>query len=203
MPVAPSPSTSWSRYPPILRRCFTRLRGIMFSNLPPTRRRGSRVAAEEGGSVPAEIKCPNCGAESSVEAHFCWACGQPLSSEDDVSVAPSGARGDHGDEMRPITALFADVVGSTRLGEHLSPDEVKLLIGECVGGMSRAVEEFGGVVQAYLGDGICAYFGVPVAHGDDAERAGRAALRILRAVEEQRRDIEAAWGHSELNVRVG
>jgi class 3 adenylate cyclase/predicted ATPase len=105
--------------------------------------------------------------------------------------------------MRPITALFADVVGSTRLGEHLAPDEVKLLIGECVGGMSRAVEEFGGVVQAYLGDGICAYFGVPVAHGDDAERAGRAALRILQTIQEQRRDIAMAWGVSELNVRIG
>jgi class 3 adenylate cyclase/predicted ATPase len=105
--------------------------------------------------------------------------------------------------MRPITALFADIVGSTRLGEHLAPDEVKSLVGECVGRMSRAVEEFGGVVQAYMGDGICAYFGVPVAHGDDAERAGRAALRIVQAIDEQRRDIEAAWGVPELNVRVG
>ena len=110
---------------------------------------------------------------------------------------------DGGDEMRPITALFADIVGSTRLGEHLAPDEVKSLVGECVGRMSRAVEEFGGVVQAYMGDGICAYFGVPVAHGDDAERAARAALRIVQAIAEQRRDIEAAWGVPELNVRVG
>ena len=105
--------------------------------------------------------------------------------------------------MRPVTALFADIVGSTRLGEHLAPDEVKLLVGECVGHMSRAVEQFGGVVQAYMGDGICAYFGVPVAHGDDAERAARASLRILQAIEDQRRDIELAWGVSELNVRVG
>ena len=148
------------------------------------------------------MRCLNCGAESPAEARFCWACGQPLPSEDEVPVTPPRAV-DDGDEMRPITALFADVVGSTRLGEHLSPDEVKLLIGECVGGMSRAVEEFGGVVQAYMGDGICAYFGVPVAHGDDAERAGRAALRILQTIQEQRRDIAMAWGVSELNVRIG
>ena len=50
------------------------------------------------------------------------------------------------DEMRPITALFADVVGSTGLGERLGPDEVKALVGECVTRMSRAVEEFGGSV---------------------------------------------------------
>jgi class 3 adenylate cyclase len=45
--------------------------------------------------------------------------------------------------MRPITALFADIVGSTRLGERLAPDEVKALVGECISRMSRAVEEFG------------------------------------------------------------
>jgi len=85
----------------------------------------------------------------------------------------------HGDEMRPITALFADIVGSTGLGERLGPDEVKALVGECVTRMSRAVEDFGGVIHAYMGDGICAYFGAPVAHEDDPERAARAALRIV------------------------
>ena len=44
------------------------------------------------------------------------------------------------DELRPVTALFADVVGSTGLGERLAPDEVKALVGECVSRMSRAVE---------------------------------------------------------------
>ncbi len=112
-------------------------------------------------------------------------------------------QGSEGDEIRPITALFADVVGSTALGERLGPDEVKALVGECVTRMSRAVEEFGGTVQAYMGDGICAYFGVPAAHEDDEERAARAALRILQVVAEYRRDIEAGWGISGFNVRVG
>jgi class 3 adenylate cyclase/predicted ATPase len=107
------------------------------------------------------------------------------------------------DELRPVTALFADVVGSTALGERLAPEEVKALIGECVSRMSRAVEEFGGTVQAYMGDGICAYFGVPVAHEDDPERAARAALRIIHVVGEYGRDIEAAWGIQEFDVRVG
>lgn len=107
------------------------------------------------------------------------------------------------DELRPVTVLFADIVGSTALGERLAPDEVKALVGECVSRMSRAVEEFGGFVQAYAGDGICAYFGVPTAHEDDPERAARAALRILAVVGEYARDIEAAWGISEFDVRVG
>src|SRR4051794_29107883 len=116
---------------------------------------------------------------------------------------PGAARPGDGDELRPVTALFADLVGSTRLGERLSPDEVKALVGECVTRMSEAVEEFGGTVQAYQGDGIAAYFGVPVAHEDDPERAARAALRILDAVERYRRDVESAWGIPDLSVRVG
>jgi len=107
------------------------------------------------------------------------------------------------DELRPVTVLFADVVGSTGLGEKLSPDEVKALVGECVTMMSRAVEEYGGMVQAYAGDGICAYFGVPAAHEDDPERAVRAGLRILEVVAEYARDVEAAWGLADFSVRVG
>jgi class 3 adenylate cyclase len=107
------------------------------------------------------------------------------------------------DQLRPITALFADITGSTRLGERLAPDEVKALIGECVTRMSAAVEEFGGTVQAYQGDGICAYFGVPTAHEDDPERAARAALRIVELMAAYGREVEAAWGIAGLNVRVG
>ncbi|MDQ3875308.1 MAG: AAA family ATPase [Actinomycetota bacterium] len=107
------------------------------------------------------------------------------------------------DELRPVTVLFADIVGSTALGERLAPDEVKALVGECVSMMSRAVEEYGGSVQAYMGDGICAYFGVPRAHEDDPERAARAALRIRDVVREYARDVAAAWGIEDFNVRVG
>ncbi|MGA9160309.1 MAG: adenylate/guanylate cyclase domain-containing protein, partial [Actinomycetota bacterium] len=107
------------------------------------------------------------------------------------------------DEMRPITALFADIVGSTGLGERLGPDEVKALVGECVTRMSRAVEEFGGVIQAFMGDGICAYFGVPAAHEDDPERAARAALRIIGVAAGYAGEVEAAWGIEGFNVRVG
>jgi class 3 adenylate cyclase len=108
-----------------------------------------------------------------------------------------------GDEMRPITALFADIVGSTGLGERLGPDEVKALVGECVTRMSRAVEEFGGVIQAYMGDGICAYFGIPAAHEDDPERAARAALRIIGVAAGYAAEVESAWGIQGFNVRVG
>jgi len=120
-------------------------------------------------------------------------------------IAPGIPRGPRAieDERRPVTILFADIVGSTALGERLEPDEAKMLVGECVTIMSRAVDEYGGTVQAFQGDGICAYFGVPTAHADDPERAARTALRILEVVRGYARDIEAAWGISGFAVRVG
>ena len=108
-----------------------------------------------------------------------------------------------GDELRPVTALFADIVGSTSLGERLSADEVKVVIGECVTRMCHAVEQFGGDVQSHMGDGIAAFFGVPAAHEDDPERAARAAIRILDVVGDYAREVEAAWGISDFSARVG
>jgi class 3 adenylate cyclase len=128
-------------------------------------------------------------------------------SEEPASHPPAGELPDgvpiRADELRPVTALFADVVGSTAIGERLTPEEVKALIGECVSRMAAAVEQFGGVVDAFMGDGIAAFFGVPVAHEDDAERAARAALHIVHVIGDYARDIEAAWGFPDFNVRVG
>lgn len=107
------------------------------------------------------------------------------------------------DEVRPVTALFVDVVGSTSLGERLRPEEVKVLIGDCLSRMSRAVEEHGGMVQAYMGDGIAAYFGVPVARDDDADRAALTALHILREMKAHALEIAAAWGVCDFQVRLG
>ena len=132
---------------------------------------------------------------------------RPSSEPDRAPVAPGPADASDSarseDELRPVTALFADIVGSTTLGERLSPDEVKVVIGEFVSRMTRSVERYGGVVQAYMGDGIAAFFGISQAHEDDPERAARAALAILGDVGEYGREIEAAWGISDFNARIG
>jgi class 3 adenylate cyclase len=148
----------------------------------------------------ADAPCSNCGEAVPPSARFCPSCGAAQQQEPDARPPPSGLASD---ELRPVTALFADVVGSTSLGERLSPAEVKALIGECVSRMSHAVEEFGGTIQAYMGDGIAAYFGLPVAHEDDHARAARAGLRILEVVGEYAHDIRDAWGIEDFSVRVG
>jgi class 3 adenylate cyclase len=168
---------------------------------------------EVGRSAAASIQagqCPECGAEVPSQARFCSYCGvaimaerpEPAPAPPPAPVAgPPSVAG--ADELRPVTALFADVVGSTSLGERLAPHEVKALIGECVSRMARAVEQYGGSIDAYMGDGIAAFFGMPTAHEDDPDRAAHAAIRILEVVAEYARDVAAAWQVEDFNVRVG
>src|SRR5436305_1644429 len=87
------------------------------------------------------------------------------------------------------TPVLAVLVGSTAIGERLPPEEVKEVVGECVSRMSRIVEQFGGVIDSYMGDGIAAFFGLPAAREDDAERAARAALRIIETIGEYAQEV--------------
>ena len=107
------------------------------------------------------------------------------------------------DERREITALFADLVGSTALGERLDIEELKLIVGDAVARTVASVEAFGGTVKDLAGDGVLALFGAPVAHEDDPERAVRAALRIVDEISDYGREVEDAWGIAGFGVRVG
>jgi class 3 adenylate cyclase/tetratricopeptide (TPR) repeat protein len=107
------------------------------------------------------------------------------------------------DELRPVVSLFADVVGSTGLGEQLAPAEIKTLVGECVSQMCGAVEAFGGSVRSYMGDGIAGFFGIDATREDDCERAVRAALEIRKLLSGYSREVADAWGIRDFNVRIG
>jgi ABC-type oligopeptide transport system substrate-binding subunit/class 3 adenylate cyclase len=107
------------------------------------------------------------------------------------------------EERRVVTALSADLAGSTAITESLDPEEARLVVGEAVARMVHAVEEFGGTVKDLAGDGVLALFGAPTAHEDDAERALRAALRIVEGVAEFARDVERSFAIPGLAVRVG
>ena len=107
------------------------------------------------------------------------------------------------EERKVVSALFADLVGSTVLGERLDPDEVRLIVGEAVARMVGVVESFGGTVKDLAGDGVLALFGAPVTHEDDAERAVRAALRITQSIGAYGAEVARAWGIDGFSVRVG
>jgi ABC-type transport system substrate-binding protein/class 3 adenylate cyclase len=107
------------------------------------------------------------------------------------------------EERRVITALFADLVGSTALGEQLDPEEVRLVVGDAVARIVGVVDDLGGHVKDLAGDGVLAFFGAPTAAEDDAERAARAALRIVEEVNGYGQEVARAWGVEGLSVRVG
>ena len=87
-------------------------------------------------------------------------------------------------ERRPITVLFCDLVGSTSLAATLDAEDWRDLVGAYLDDAAKAVAQYGGHVAKKLGDGLMALFGYPKAQENDAERAARAGLAILRALED-------------------
>jgi class 3 adenylate cyclase len=85
------------------------------------------------------------------------------------------------EERKLVSILFADVAGSTALGESLDAEDVRALMARYFAQARRVVAEHGGTVEKFIGDAVMAVFGLAQAHGDDAERALAAAL-ALRAV---------------------
>jgi class 3 adenylate cyclase/predicted ATPase len=100
-------------------------------------------------------------------------------------------------ERRQLTVMFCDLVGSTELSARLDPEDLREVIAAYHGAVADAVRGFDGFVAKYMGDGVLVYFGYPVAHEDDAERAVRAGLDLVEAV--SRLDVKSL----KLQARVG
>lgn len=88
------------------------------------------------------------------------------------------------EERKLVTILFADVTGSTSLGEALDPEDVRVLMGRYYEHAREIVHSYGGTVEKFIGDAVMAVFGLPVAHDDDAERALDAAMALRTATGE-------------------
>jgi len=86
-------------------------------------------------------------------------------------------------QRRQLTVLFCDLVGSTELAAQMDPEDWRTVAAAYQHAAADIVERFGGHVAKYLGDGLLVYFGYPQAHEDDAERAARAGLAIVNAVQ--------------------
>jgi adenylate cyclase len=92
-------------------------------------------------------------------------------------------------EKREVTLLFADLRSFTTLAESLPPEEVVALLNRVLGPLSEAVLTCGGTLDKYLGDGLMAVFGAPVARPDDATRAMQAARMMLESMEQLREEL--------------
>jgi class 3 adenylate cyclase len=132
--------------------------------------------------------CPSCGQENPPVAKFCLACGEPL---------PDRSHGLR-EERKVVTVLFADLVGFTARAERLDPEDVRAILTPYFARVRSEIEAFGGTVEKFIGDAVMAVFGAPLAHGDDPERAVRAALAMCAAVDEMNgNDAEL-----ELKIRI-
>ena len=137
------------------------------------------------------MNCPRCQTANPEGARFCLNCGNQLE-------APARVDG----ERKYVTVLFADVVDSTGLGERLDPEQVAEIMNGAFAFLNTSVKKYEGTVARLLGDAILAFFGAPVAHEDDAERAVRSGLDIQAAAREYEEAVRRNYG-VDFAVRVG
>jgi class 3 adenylate cyclase len=105
-------------------------------------------------------------------------------------------------ERRQLTVMFCDLVGSTALGQRLDPEDLRDVLAAYHDACSAAVKRFEGHVAQYLGDGVLVYFGFPVAHEDDADRAVRTALAIQSSLAVMNGE-RGKLGVPEIAARIG
>ncbi|MCB9154253.1 MAG: AAA family ATPase [Caldilineae bacterium] len=191
---------------------------------------GAKFCNNCGQRLPAG--CPNCGHANPAGAKFCNNCGHNLSDLPSATLpalttpfpaAPSKelealrpylpaelqsrleSSRTHGGvegERRIVTILFCDIKGSTAAASKLDPEEWTEIINGAFEYMNQPVYTYGGTVARLTGDGILAFFGAPVAHEDDPQRAVLAGLAIVDGVRSYGETIRARWG-IEFSVRVG
>jgi len=158
-----------------------------------------RCAACGGGLRPTHRFCPNCGRPvGSAPAHAPTSQpggGASLQVSSEASV-------DLSENRRLVTVLFADIEGSTALGERLDPEDLRRILTSFFGALSREIQRYGGTVDKYAGDAVMAVFGAPVAHEDDAERAISAAIAMQAAIGQLNEDLQRRYGQR-LALRIG
>ncbi len=106
------------------------------------------------------------------------------------------------ESRKKVTALFADVVGSTALAETLDPEALRQVMMALFERMAKAIERHGGAVENFIGDEVAGVFGARITHGDDALRAVRAAADMLAEVAALDAEIGSQLG-VELRLRIG
>jgi class 3 adenylate cyclase/tetratricopeptide (TPR) repeat protein len=126
----------------------------------------------------AKLACRNCGSPLPAKAKFCPECAHP--TEDHAAGGPASAARTTGDsaagERRQATVVFADISGYTQICASADAEEIQALLNRFYTAMDGTIAAYGGVVIDHAGDGVLAVFGAPIAHGNDPERAVRAAL---------------------------
>jgi class 3 adenylate cyclase/tetratricopeptide (TPR) repeat protein len=132
------------------------------------------ISTCQGCGAAVGLACAQCGAANPVFAKFCGGCGARVERASDAPASLDRA------ERRQMTVLFCDVVGSTQLSRKLDPEDWHRIVNRLHSECGEIIAKHHGHVAQYLGDGLLAYFGYPVAAQGDARRAVAAGLELTR-----------------------
>ena len=180
-------------------------------------REGRKFCAQCGTAL--NLRCPSCGAGNTPGEKFCGECGAALAGAPSAGVQKASeakpaapgirVRPEQSDssaalegERKTVTALFADIKGSTELEQDLDPEEARAIVDPALKLMIDAVQRYDGYVVQSTGDGIFALFGAPVAHEDHPQRALYSALRMQEELKKYSARLREA-GNLPLEARVG
>src|SRR5499427_2019947 len=172
-------------------------------------RAGAKFCEDCGASLAAP--CRACGAELTPGKKFCGSCGAPTSADKPVervekpversaevadrfaspqSYTPKHlaekiltSKGALEGERKSVTVMFSDVSGFTAMSERLDPEDVHAIMDRAFEVILGAVHRYEGTINQFLGDGVMALFGAPIAHEDHAHRALSTALAIQKNLE--------------------
>ena len=182
---------------------------------------GARFCMSCGSSL-ANL-CPECKTELPGEARFCLNCGHQMAQTVSPEIAPDTSRanleryippellnkleaaragGNSDGERRIVTMLFCDVSGSTAAAEKLDPEEWAEIMNGAFENLIAPVYRYEGTLARLMGDAISAFFGAPIGHEDDPQRAVRSGLEIVDRIGPYQKKVKSRWG-IDIEVRVG
>lgn len=169
--------------------------------------------------------CPSCQFDSPPDYAFCPKCGTPLSATPEHTAAVPepksqadrlqrlvprefanrllSTQGQVDRERRTVTIMFSDIEGSTAMAENLDPEDVMEIMDGAFDLLIEPIYRYEGTIARLMGDAVLAFFGAPIAHEDDPERACRAALDIIADADAYAARLEQERGITGFNVRVG
>ena len=165
--------------------------------------------------------CSSCGGDNPDGMRFCGHCGTPASAPElEPAAEPAVSRalesfvsrqvaehlvasgGEIEEERRLVTALFADLSGFTPLADRLDPEELLEVVDPIIGRLTNIVGRYEGYVDKFAGDALLAFFGAPVAHEDDAQRALMVAAEMHQEIERILPELPEDAGELTLHIGV-
>jgi len=176
---------------------------------------GTKFCPECGAGL--EKACPRCSRSNPADSKFCAECAHdltvvtvasgvdyarpqsytPKALADKILATRSTMEG----ERKQVTVLFADVSGFTSISEEMDPEAVHNLISDCLAFLREEIHRYEGTIAQFLGDGVLALFGAPIAHEDAPQRALHAALGIRERMKECALKLKTKG--IEFNMRLG